>query len=218
MPNHITPVVWLSFLGLLGGVAYKLVTVARMAQKEKSVFPVMSAFYGARSILHWSLPFGSRNMRLRPAFTILSFAFHVCLLLTPLFVMGHAVLWKHAWGVRWWSLPQPVADGMTLVVVGVGLFFLLRRALAPEVRKVSAWSDVLLVLLVISPFATGFVAHAQWFRRAFSYDTILTVHIVSGALWLVAIPFTRLSHMLWFVFSRAYMGSEFGAVRNARDW
>jgi hypothetical protein len=37
-------------------------------------------------------------------------------------------------------------------------------------------------------------------------------------LLLMVIPFTRLSHMLFFFFSMAYMGSEFGAVRNARDW
>ena len=35
---------------------------------------------------------------------------------------------------------------------------------------------------------------------------------------LLAIPFTRLSHMLFSPFTRAYMGSEFGKVRMARDW
>ena len=42
------------------------------------------------------------------------------------------------------------------------------------------------------------------------------VHIVTGAAWLMVIPFTRLIHMLWFPFTRAYMGSEFGAVRHSR--
>jgi len=37
-------------------------------------------------------------------------------------------------------------------------------------------------------------------------------------LGLLVIPWTRLVHMLWFVFTRAYMGSEFGAVRHSRDW
>jgi hypothetical protein len=40
----------------------------------------------------------------------------------------------------------------------------------------------------------------------------------SGALWLMIIPFTRIVHMLFFPFTRAYMGNEFGYVRNARDW
>jgi hypothetical protein len=35
---------------------------------------------------------------------------------------------------------------------------------------------------------------------------------------LAAIPFTRLSHALFFLFTRGYMGSEFGAVKNAKDW
>lgn len=43
-------------------------------------------------------------------------------------------------------------------------------------------------------------------------------HDLSGEIMLVAIPFTRLSHMIFSVFTRAYMGSEFGGVRHARDW
>jgi len=153
---------------------------------------------------------------MHPVMTLVSFAFHLCLLLTPLLVMGHAVLWQESWGISWWSMPTWLADAMTLVVIFGGVFFFLRRLTAPEVRNVSAPSDFLLVLLVIAPFVTGLLAHLQvaWI----SYRTMVTLHIVTGALWLVAIPFTRLSHMLWFVFSRSYMGSEFGAVRNARDW
>ncbi|MBI5532423.1 MAG: nitrate reductase [Deltaproteobacteria bacterium] len=216
-PYHV-PLVWTAFIALFAGLSYRLVSMARLAAREKTVLPTLDAKYGARSILHWVIPFNSRNMRMRPLFTVVSFAFHICLLATPLLLMGHAVLWKTAWGLRWWSLPPVVADATTLVVIAGGVFFLLRRIAAPEVRKVTAVSDFLLVLLVISPFLTGFVARMQWFRSSIPYSTMITIHIVAGALWLAAIPFTRLSHMLWFVFSRAYMGSEFGAIRRARDW
>jgi len=210
------PLVWIAFVGLIGGVIYKLATVLRLAQREGSVFPTWSAKFGVRSVLHWIVPFGSRNMRMRPLFTLISFAFHLCLLLTPLLVMGHAVLWERAWGISWWSLPAWLADVMTLVVIFGGAFFFLRRIAAPEVRNVSGWQDFLLLLLVVSPFVTGYVAHQQpaWLP----YETVLVLHIVCGALWLLAIPFTRLSHVLWFFLARSYMGSEFGEVRNARDW
>jgi nitrate reductase gamma subunit len=165
-------------------------------------------------VLHWVVPFASRNMRMHPFFTVVSFAFHACLLVTPLFVMGHAVLWEESWGISWWSLPPLLADLMTLVVVFGGLFFLLRRLASPEVRNVSAWSDFGLVLLVISPFATGFLAHHQ----ILPYRPMVTAHIVCGVLWLIAVPFTRLSHAIFFLFTRSFMGSEFGAVRNAKDW
>lgn len=208
------PLVWIAFIGFLGGTAYKLITLGRLAQKEKTVFPTYSAKHGARSVLHWIIPFGSHNMRMRPAFTVISFAFHASLLLTPLFVMGHAVLWEESWNISWWSMPPGLADFTTLVVIFACIFFGARRLAAPEVRNVSDWSDFALVLLVVSPFLTGFIAHMQWLPS----EPMQIAHIVSGALWLIAIPFTRLSHALWFVFTRAFMGSEFGKVRNARDW
>lgn len=214
MQSTWVPFVWFAFVVFLGGTAYKLATMFMLAKKEKSVLPVMEAKHGARSVLHWILPFGTRNMRLRPLFTVVSFAFHGCLLLTPLFCMGHAVLWQRAWGVSWWSLPPGLVDAMALIVVGAGAFFMLRRLSAPQVRIVTSWTDYLLVLLVISPFLTGFVAHQGWVPS----DIAVAVHILCGVAWLVAIPFTRLAHMFWFVFTRAFMGSEFGAVRNARDW
>ncbi len=208
------PLVWIAFVGFVGGSLYKLITVLLLARRERVVLPTMSARFGLRSVAHWLLPFGTHNMRRRPVFTALSFAFHACLLITPLFAMGHAALWEESWGLHWWSLPPGLADVMTLVVIAVGGLLLLRRLTSPEVRHVTTWKDVVILLLVISPFVTGFVAHRQWF----GHDTMIALHIVSGVAWLIAIPFTRLSHMLWFVLSRAFMGSEFGAVRHARDW
>lgn len=208
------PMVWIAFAGLIGGTIYRLFSMATAARREKSVLPIYDARFGARSILHWIVPFAARNMRMKPFFTILSFAFHLCLLATPLLVMGHAVLWEQAWGFSWWSLPPLAADVMTLVVIVGGVMFILRRIGAPEVRNVTGPGEYVMILLVIAPFVTGFVAKMQWLP----YDTMITLHIVTGVLWLIAIPFTRLSHALWFVFTRAFMGSEFGKVRNARDW
>jgi len=208
------PLVWIAFITFFGGCVYKLVTTWSLAKKEKSVLPTLSAKFGLRSIFHWVIPFNSTNMRQHPVMTVVSFAFHCCLLVTPLFAMGHAVSVYESWGIRWWSLPAPAVDVMTLVVVSAGLFFALRRIAAPEVRNVTFWSDWVLLLVVVAPFLTGFLAH----RQVLPYEQMLLAHIITGALWLMVIPFTRLSHMLWFVFSRAFMGSEFGAVRNARDW
>ena len=208
------PLVWVAFAGFLGGSLYRLVTMALAARREKVVWPTMDVRFGLRSVLHWVVPFRNRVTRSRPVFTTISFGFHACLLLTPLFAMGHAALWHESWGIHWWSLPPGLTDVMTVMVIVGGVAFLLRRITYPEVRRVTTWKDVLILLLVISPFVTGFVAHRQWLN----HDTMMVLHILSGVAWLIAIPFTRLSHMLWFLFTRAFMGSEFGAVRHARDW
>jgi nitrate reductase gamma subunit len=208
------PLVWIAFLGFFGGCLFRIVTMARLAKKDKVVFATYDAKYGARSLFHWIIPFASTNMRLRPLYSLLSYFFHFCLLATPLFLMGHAVLWKQSWGVRWWSLPDSVADVMTLVVVFACLFFMVRRLVRPEVRNVSYVSDFFLALLVMAPFLTGYAAQHQWLP----YQTMIIIHIICGAAFLLLIPWTRLAHMIWFAFTRAFMGSEFGAVRHARDW
>ncbi len=208
------PLVWLAAIIVVGGVLYKVIAMHALTKKEKSVYPTMSAKYSLRSLFHWIVPFASKNMRMHWFVTIVSYVFHFCLVITPLFVMGHAVLWDESWGISWWSMSSVAADVMSLAVVFCGLLLFLRRIASPEVRNVTGIKEYLLLLLVIAPFLTGFIAHQQWLPP----EIMVIIHIIVGALWLIAIPFTWLSHMLWFVFSRSFMGSEFGAVRNARDW
>lgn len=208
------PLVWIAFLGFAGGLAFRFVMMARRAKMERVVLPTFDARYGLRSLLHWVIPFAGVNMRKRPLYTLLSYVFHLCLLATPIFLLAHVLLWRESWGVSWWSLPEGVADVMTVIVIAGCVYFMIRRLVRPEVRNVSYLSDFFLALLVMAPFATGLAAHYQWLP----YRQTLIVHIVSGALWLLLIPWTRLVHMMWFPFTRAFMGSEFGAVRHARDW
>jgi len=208
------PLMWVALLVCVGGCVYRLAWMFSAARKDKVVYPYMSWKFGLRSVLHWMIPFGSVNMRMRPIMTVVTFSFHICLVLTPILLLAHNVLWSQSWGLSWWSLPEEVADVMTVVVILGGLFFIGRRLVLPEVRNVTDYSDFLLIAIVLAPFITGFIAYHQ----LFSYRTMMIIHMWSGALMLVAIPFTRLSHMLYFVFTRMYMGSEFGAVRNAKDW
>lgn len=102
---------------------------------------------------------------------------------------------------------------MTLVVLVGGLFFALQWSTVPEVRASTARTDWLLLVVALAPFLTGFLAKQQ----VLPYKTMLILHIVSGGLLLMVIPFTRLFQMLWFGFSRVYMGIEFDATPEARD-
>jgi nitrate reductase gamma subunit len=208
------PLVWIAFAVLLIGSIYRIASTIMMAKKDKVVLPYMKWKFGLRSILHWVVPYASVNMRIRPVFTFLSFVFHGCLLLVPILTVGHVALWKESWGVSWWTLPDTLSKVMTIIVLVGGLTFVLRRIANPAVRFVTSASDFVLVLLVIAPFATGLMAYYQ----VFDYRTTVIVHMWTGAVWLAMIPFTRIAHMLYFPLTRAYMGCEFGYVRNARDW
>ena len=208
------PLVWIAFVVFFGGLLYRLIVTINEAKKDKVVLPYMTWKYSLRSIFHWTVPFAAHNMRIRPAFTIVSYLFHISLIVTPIFTLGHVALWQESWDISWMTLPNVLSKTMTIIVLLGGVLFFLRRIADPTVRLVSSFGDFILVLIVIAPFATGLMSYYQ----VFDYQTMVVLHIWSGALWLMVVPFTRIVHMLFFPLTRAYMGNEFGYVRNARDW
>ena len=214
--NFVTgPLAWAAFIVFIAGSLYRLINMLYLVnKKEKFIFTYMSFKYSFRSIFHWITPFATTNWKMHPVLTIVTFAFHICLIITPVFLLSHAILWNESWNISLWFLSDGVADIMALVVVGSCIFFLVRRLVSPEVQFVTTVSDYAILAIVAAPFITGFIAYHQWVN----YQFFMILHIISGEIMLVAIPFTRLSHMLFSPFTRAYMGSEFGGVRNAKDW
>ena len=209
------PLAWVAFILFIGGCLYRLISLMVLVhRKEKFIYSYMSLKYSLRSIFRWSTPFATENMRRHPVLTIVAFAFHICLILTPIFLLAHVTLVEEAWDLSWWTLPEGMAEIMTLIVIAACVFFLVRRLVNPEVKYVTSASDYVLLAIVAAPFITGFLVYYQWF----DYQTLMVLHIFAGEVMLVAIPFTRLSHMLFAPLTRAYMGSEFGGVRHARDW
>ena len=209
------PLAWLSFILFFGGCLYRLVRLFMLVkEKEPFIFTYMSWKYSLRSIFHWIIPFGTVNWRRHPVLTVVTFVFHIGLVIAPIFLLSHIILLDEALNISWWALPDAWADVLTVVVIIGCVFFLVRRLTQPEVKFVTSASDFVILAVVAAPFITGFIAYHQWI----DYPVMMVLHVVAGEVLLVAMPFTRLSHMLLSPFTRAYMGSEFGKVRHARDW
>jgi nitrate reductase gamma subunit len=206
---------WICFTVFSIGIIYQVYRILRLAlKKEAFMFSFFSLKYGLRSILHWIIPFASTSMREQRAMTVVGFAFHICLILVPVFLMAHIVLLNEAFNISYRALPKILADIMSIIVIAGCVFFLVRRIVRPEVRFVTSVSDYILLLIVALPFITGLWSNYQ--LPGYSY--VLLIHMLSGQIMLMAIPFTRFIHMIFGLISRAYTGSEFGGVRFARDW
>lgn len=208
------PMVWIAFLVFIGGSVYKIRELILLAKKEKIIVPFLNLKFSLRSILHWIIPFASVNWRKRWMVTIITFLFHLCLVFTPIFLLAHNVLFNESFGITLWTLPEGVADLMTLIVIISCVFFFLRRILAPEVRFVTFASDYFILAVAFIPFLTGFLAYHQ---MLLPHKAMVILHILFGEAMLIAIPFTRLAHMFYFFLTRAYLGSEMG-FRNVGDW
>ncbi len=209
------PLAWIAFGIFIIGMIVKIVSAINLtSKKDKVVFNHWSWGWSFRSIYRWLIPFGSRSMREKPILTITTFIFHICLLFTPIFLLGHNILWDERWGISWWSLSEVTADYMTLLLIIAAAVLIIRRISRPEVKIVTTGYDYLLLAIVIAPFVSGYFAYHQWFH----YKTMLIIHILSGEIMLIAIPFTKLSHMIFFFLTRAHIGSEFGERRGAVTW
>lgn len=149
-----------------------------------------------------------------PILTIITSVFHVCLIVTPLFLLGHNILLDQSWGLNLFSLPEPLSDVLTLVILICGAYFLGRRLFLPRVRAISSFYDYLVLCIAVAPFLTGFLAYHQWL----DYRAVIFLHILSGEVMLITIPFTKLGHMIFFFLYRFFIGSEYSFVRGSRTW
>ena len=209
------PLVWVSLLILVFGLIGKFIYLTSLARKRDPwVFNYLQFKYALRSVFVWLVPFATMNMRRNPVLTVVSFIFHICLILVPIFALAHVIMWEEAWGISWWTLPETVAVTMSFLVVAAVLFFIIRRLKLPEANYVTRPQDYFILLIVALPYATGLLAYYQ----IFDYQLMIILHILSGHLMLIAIPFTWLSHIILFPMVRSYVGSEFGSVRNVKDW
>ncbi len=209
------PALWITFVIFLGGSIVRVASFFSLSREKDRVFYNHVSFgWGLKSILHWLIPWACVAMRRQPAFTFMAFAFHLSLLAVSLFLSAHNILWDEALGVSLWSMPDAWADAMTVVLICSGLFLLIRRVVRAEVRILTTAWDYTLLMLVMLPFLTGFLAYHQWGP----YETLLILHILSGEILLILIPFSKLRHVILFFFTRAFIGFEMGGRRGARSW
>jgi nitrate reductase gamma subunit len=149
-----------------------------------------------------------------PVMARVSLVFHLLLFLVPLLLPAHNALLSRALGVSLLSLPAPLLDLLTLVFLVIGGFFLARRILVPRVRVLSTLGDYIILLLVVAPFVTAYAAHHRWL----DYHTLLMAHTFVGEALIAAIPFTKLGHMPFLIFSRFFTASEYSLKTASRRW
>lgn len=209
------PLAWLAFGVFILGSVYRLLAMRALALKKEGAFVAYISWpHAIKSLTHWLTPFGALGWKENPGVTVATFVFHISLFLVPLFLMGHIALFDVFRGWSWPALPGGLADTLSIAVVIICCYFLWRRVSVPEVRFVTTAQDWVVVTLVGLTFLTGVLAY----HRIGDNLLVTTLHILCGEAMLIAIPFTRLSHMLFAFFSRGYIASEFGSVRHAKDW
>jgi len=209
------PLVWVAFIVFIAGSA---VQICRLWALTSAAKPVERLPRPLKNIEKKKLPLAVRIrlsvMGSSPVTIVVTSLFHLCLVITPLFVLGHNILFDNAWGFSLFSFSESFSDLLTLVVVAGAGYFLFRRIFLERVRIITTPWDYLFLGLAAGPFITGTLAYHQ----IFDYKLIITMHMILGELMLMAIPLTKFVHMLFFFVFRFAVASEYSLGNGRRTW
>ena len=180
-------------LMVLGLFRIFLLTVVEIAEAyRRNADRIINWREVAIQTVEWLIPV-RRLWRQRPVYSSVSFLFHVGLLVVPLFLTAHVLLWKRTVGVSWPAVPQALADVLTLVVVVCGVALFIGRVWHQAARRLSRSQDYLWPLVLVVPFATGY-ACSNLALGPNAYDVLMLLHVYMADLILLLIPFTKIAH------------------------
>ncbi len=215
--------IWIAFAVFILGILFQIRQFLTLTRSKEPVFlsagtPTQTT--GKRKKYWWEVVGGwfcslkKTVWRTHTSVMVMTSIFHFFLIVTPFFVLGHQILLGQALGISFLSLPEFTTDALTVIVFICAAFFLYRRLFVARVRAITTGYDYYTLLITLAPFLTGFFAYHQWF----DYNTLIFLHILSGEVMLIAIPFTKLGHMLFFFLYRFLIGSEYSFSQGTRTW
>ncbi|MDB4433237.1 hypothetical protein N9166_00695 [bacterium] len=183
-------------LGLLRVILLNTVSVVSLIYRSRKNHRAMSWKPVLLESLRWIFPL-KKGLEVRAVFSLTSMLFHVCIIVTPIFLGAHILLWDRGLGISWPAISNSVADYLTLIAIVAGIALIVDRVSAKASRAISRAQDFLLPVLIVVPFVTGYLAmHPN--INPFGYSGTMFVHVMSGNLILLLIPFTKMSHMALF--------------------
>jgi len=183
------PLLWIVFslfvIGILARVAFFFSSILKSNRNEHFRWRHIVATFG-RSFV----PLHSAVTK-RPMYAALCYIFHICLIVVPVWLSGHILLWEESrFGWNWAALPDALADWMTLLVLLLAAYFLIRRIIAADLRLNTSRSDYLLIVVTALPFMTGyFLTHGNVEFIPFLGDNMRTIHVLSGEAVLIVAVF-----------------------------
>ncbi len=191
----------------INGLDQKLERVAYKSEKKQAI-------KGASfSIIKWLLPFGTYSWR-KQIFASLAFIFlHYALIMLVLFLPAHAMLMREILGFSLPAMPMWLADNLAVLALIGATMFALRRICLAQVRFLTKKNDILILALVYFVLLSGVLARLNMFY----YDFWLFMHIFSAEFLLIIAPFTKLSHMILFLFTRAQIGVDYAVKRGGSE-
>lgn len=132
----------------------------------------------------------------KPFYTSFRFIFHIVLIVLPLWLPMHIFTSAYSrLGWVWTPLPLDISEVMTIAVILFCAVFLLHRVILTKNRKKSTPRDFLFLIIIVLPYATGFLSVHDPFKNHLSFlsNNMYTLHVFTGEIMLIIIGFLFLN-------------------------
>ncbi|HEC21860.1 MAG TPA: hypothetical protein ENI95_02965 [Chloroflexi bacterium] len=206
------PLFYFALLFFIAGMLYRLTRVVGFGWKKDLTKPKKSKIAGSllafvKSVIIW--PFIPRVEGSLKRNLVAYFAgglFHLALFLVVFLGAAHMLVWKSLLGFGWPTLPLPVVDWLAAAGIVALLVLFINRLVNPVLRTISHAAEYLNLLFVFLPMLTGFfLTH----HLLLPYEAMFALHVLSVDWLLIWIPLSRISHFVFYFFSKAIYGAEF---------
>ena len=132
---------------------------------------------------------------------------HIGFLIVLLLFIPHIELIKSLLGLSWPGLPNPFVDAVSAITIVALIASLVHRLTNPVKKHISTFEDYLVWTATFLPLLTGYIAYH---RLIDPYPLVLGLHILSVEIFLILLPFTKLTHMFTAFIARWFNGATFG--------
>jgi len=197
------PAIHASLIILVAGIMLRLLGVLVLTRGADLSRPrdAFGNFKGYRTVFSRAWPSDEFTTPTRYQ-TVVAYIFHLATLAVVVGIVPHIEFIASLTGLSWPGLPNWIGVALGTIALASLIALILRRLSKPAVYN-STRGDYVTWVIVALPLITGLMAFAHVGPR---YETMLALHILSSALLFAYMPFSKLMHAFWFVFSRAQSG------------
>jgi len=182
----------------------RLIWIFRFKSSAERTFPAGSARAGiAYSMMNIAMPWAMESVRKKPWFYVQFVIFHLGVLaaISATFIIPYyPALFKIKIIVRLFQ----IGVGAACVV---GIIRLLRRMTNPGIRLISTADDFFSLIMMIFFFAAGFFAIPNQYEQS---ELPLITFFGLTTFFLLYVPFSKISHYLYYPFTRFFLGRTRG--------
>jgi nitrate reductase gamma subunit len=195
-------IVALAFLGTV--YILRLVWMFKFKSSKERTFPAGNKNTAiAYSMLNVAMPWAMESIRKKPFFYIQFVIFHIGVVaaIGATFIIPYVPqLFKIKLVV--WIFQAAVGAACI-----VGLMRLFRRMTQPSIKLISSIDDYFSLIMMIFFFAAGFFAIPNNYQ---TNESALIIFFIVTAFFLFYVPFSKISHYLYYPFARFFLGRSMG--------